>query len=182
EAEGHRGGGGGDRGGGAEEGKAPAARRLAAGDPALVERGGAVESDRTGPVEGVEVPLPGDALQRPGAAIDAHHLRAGDELADGAGDEDLPGAGLGGDAGAEVDGDTADLAVHELDLAGVETGADLEALPMQLVGEAAGAADGGGGAVEDGEEAVSGTIHLAATGAAHRLLDDAVIAGEQLPP
>jgi hypothetical protein len=54
-------------------------------------------------------------------------LGAGDEILDGARDEHLSGLRVRRDACAGVDGDAADLAVHELALTGVEAGAYIDA-------------------------------------------------------
>ena len=71
-----------------------------------------------------------------------------------------PGSRAGGDAGADVDGDAGHLAVQQLALARVQAGANLDAeLPTaSLIAQRA--ADRARRAVEAGEEAVAGRVHL----------------------
>ena len=93
-----------------------------------------------------------------------------------------PGCALRGDAGADVDGDPADLAVDQLALAGVQAGADLEAELAHRLGDRAGAADRPGRAVEGGEEAVAGGVDLLAAEPDQLAPDERVVALEQVAP
>ena len=73
-------------------------------------------------------------------------------------DEHFAGLRLGRHAGADVYGDSADLAVHLLALARVEAGADLNADLADGLGDCCGAADGSYRPVERCEEAVAGCV------------------------
>jgi hypothetical protein len=61
-----------------------------------------------------------------GAAVLEVDPGAGDEILDRSRDEHLSGRRRSGDARADVHGDPGDLAVGDLALAGVQTGADIE--------------------------------------------------------
>src|SRR5205809_4502925 len=66
--------------------------------------------------DGVEPPLAGDALQLGDASLLELEPGSGDKVLDRARDEDVARLGLLGDPGADVDGDSADLAIQELAL------------------------------------------------------------------
>jgi hypothetical protein len=89
--------------------------------------------------------------------------RTGRQVAQRRRHEDLTGSRGGHDPGADRDGDPADLAGDLLDLADVKPGPHLEAERLDGFADVEGALDGRGGGVEDGEEAVSRRIDLAAT-------------------
>ena len=59
-----------------------------------------------------------------------------------------------------MNGDTADLALHEFALAGVKTGADFDPEVPYSFGQREGAPDRPRGAVEAGEEAVTRRVYL----------------------
>jgi len=80
----------------------------------------------------------------------------------GAGDEYLVRLGLCHNARADVDRNSADLAVDQLTLAGVKTGSDFDAELRQGVADSAGTADGACRPVEAREEAIPGRVDLAA--------------------
>ncbi len=105
-------------------------------------------------------PLPRRALQLMHAALGELQAGADHQLLDRARDADFAGGGQGADAGADVHGHAGDVVVDELDLAGVDAGADGEG--GEGVADGGGAADGAGGAVEGGEEAVAHGLDLAA--------------------
>src|SRR5688500_4729741 len=97
---------------------------------------------------GVKLPASGNVLQFVRAAILEPDARPGDEVLDGARDEDLPRLRGGGDPRAGMHGDAMCLAAGELDLAGVQPGADLESERAHGIANLAGAADGTGRPVE----------------------------------
>src|SRR5207245_1380695 len=100
----------------------------------------------------------------------------------GARHEHLPWLRLLRHPGPDVHGDAADLAVHDLALAGVQARADLQAEPPHDLGDRAGTADGTGGAVEAGEEAVPGHIELGAAEAEELAANQRVVSLEEVPP
>ena len=81
---------------------------------------------------------------------------AHDQVADGPGGQDVAGLGGRQHPSRDVDRDAADVAVSKLDLAGVQPGSDLDADAAQLVSERGRAADAPSGAVEGGQDAITG--------------------------
>src|SRR6266568_3924967 len=73
-------------------------------------------------------------------------------------DEDLSPFGDGHDPGGEMNRDAADVLASDLDLAGVDAGADGQLERLELPPEAGREPDGSTGAVEGGEHAVSGAL------------------------
>src|SRR6478609_1008727 len=69
---------------------------------------------------GVQLPLVGDSLELLSPAFREADVGAGDEVLHRPCDENLARVGERPDAGRDVDGDSADVSVHQLDLAGVE--------------------------------------------------------------
>src|SRR6266542_38486 len=101
---------------------------------------------------GVELPFAGYAFQRVRATIVEGDLGAGDQILHRAGAEHLAGRRERAHACRDVHRDAADLALAQLDLAGV-----------QLVANAEGAADAPGWSVECRENSVArGAVELAA--------------------
>src|SRR5262245_64364660 len=96
------------------------------------------------------------------AAIIKPDTGAGDEILDGSRDENLARLREGCDARPDVDGDTADLAVHEFALPCVKSRADLEAEFANAVPNRARAPNRPRGAVEGREESITRRIHLPA--------------------
>ena len=80
----------------------------------------------------------------------------------GTGDEHLGGAGGCSDPGADVDGDGSDVVVHQLALARVEPGPDLDPQRTDPVADGAGATDRPRRAIEGCEEAVRDGVCLTA--------------------
>src|SRR6266542_1977821 len=112
---------------------------------------------------GVELPFAGYAFQRVRATIVEGDLGAGDQILHRAGAEHLAGRRERAHACRDVHRDAADLALAQLDLAGVQSGADVDALTPQLVANAEGAADAPGWSVECRENSVArGAVELAA--------------------
>src|SRR6187399_2370408 len=77
--------------------------------------------------------------------------------------EDLSGTGESSQPRGSMDGDAARVPARHVDLAGVETGPDLDAERPDRVGHGGGTPDGPGCAVEEGQESVSGGDDLAAS-------------------
>src|SRR5918992_2657190 len=109
---------------------------------------------------GIELPVARDALEVVVAAVLEVDAGAGGEVADDARYEYFAGLRLGGDAGADVDGDALDPAVDDLHLARVDAGADLEAELLDGVDGLVGARDRLGRAGESGAEAVAGAPYF----------------------
>src|SRR3954470_3462762 len=108
-----------------------------------------------------QAPLAGHALELVRAAVGELEAGADHEVLDRAGDEHLAGRGLGADASADVHGHAADVVSHHLDLAGVQTGANVEAERLHSLGRRRRAADRSGRAVERRQEAIAHRLHLA---------------------
>ena len=117
-----------------------------------------------------------------GPAVLQGDAGADHQVADGPGDQDLAGAGGGHDAGADVDGDPADVVVADVELPGVEAGPDLDADAAQLGPEGQGAADRPAGPVEDRQDAVAGALDPPAALAADQPPGRLVVGVQQLPP
>src|SRR5438128_1393970 len=77
-------------------------------------------------VDGDQVPGAGDALELVRSGTLELDSRPRDEVPYGARGQDLSGRRDGGDAGGDVDGDSGDLAVQQLALAGVNPCANLD--------------------------------------------------------
>jgi len=116
------------------------------------------------------------------AAVGEGAVGAGDQVANGPGDEHLAGGGLGHDPGGDVDGDPAEVAVAQLDLAGVEPGPDGHVDVADLVAEGDRAGDRPAGAVEAGQEPVAGRLDDAAAPLLDQAASQVVVDLEQLPP
>ena len=97
---------------------------------------------------GKKPPLVRHALEGMLAAVLELEPRAGGEVLDGARDEHLSGRRFCQHALAEVHGDPCDPLVKDLDLAGVQSGTDLDPKLANRVAQNAGAPDGARGAVE----------------------------------
>src|SRR5438105_3634686 len=110
----------------------------------------------------VRPPLTGDALQGAGTGVLEREPRTAREIADGARYEDFAGRRFACEAGTEVHRHADELVSADLALAGVDTGAHLEAQRTRGLADGARAADRARGAVERGEEAVTGVVDLLA--------------------
>src|SRR5437867_10190937 len=77
-------------------------------------------------IDGKDVPVAGDALERVNAAVRELQSGPGHEVLDRVGHQHLAAAGQGSDAGADAHGDAAELRPHDLALARVQAGADVE--------------------------------------------------------
>src|SRR5689334_7153280 len=108
--------------------------------------------------------------------------RAGDEVFHRAGNKHLSRFGEGRDPRADVDCDSAGLAVHEFALAGMQTRAYLQVEVADALADSEGAADRPRRAVEGGEEAVAGGVHLLAAETPQLRADDLVMLLQKLPP
>src|SRR5256884_2584638 len=124
-------------------------------------RGGFTAPHRSS-VDGVQLPVPGDALEQVGAAVAERDARAGYQVGDGAGDEHLARLRRGRYPGAGVDGDAGQVLTGGFDLAGVQANPDFDAQRADRVAHRACAADRPGGAGEGREQAVTGGVDLAA--------------------
>src|SRR5512146_2599980 len=106
-------------------------------------------------VDDVHGPRAGHAFQLVGPARREPDRRSGDEWGYRLRHEDLVCAGKCGDTGADVDGETTDSVPHQLDLTGVQPGADAQAERRSGVPDPAGAVDRAGRPVERGERPVT---------------------------
>ena len=105
---------------------------------------------------------------------------ARDEVCDGPRHEYLRRAGDRGDAGTEMDCDSADVLAAQFDLSGVNPGADFDPEGSDSVPDCAGAIDRAGGPVEGGQRAVAGCLDLDAAKTAQLRAYDSVVAVEQV--
>jgi hypothetical protein len=108
--------------------------------------------------------------------------RADDQIPHGPGGQDLPGPGRGHDPRRDVHGDSPDVAVAELDLAGVQSGADLQADPLELLAERGHAAERPAGAVEGGQDAITGGLDQLPVELPDQPAGQLVVDLQQLPP
>jgi len=110
--------------------------------------------------DGKEGPLSGQAFEDVTAAVLEADAGACDEVFDGVRDQDFAWDGGGGDTGADVNRDAADLFADDFALARVQAAPDFEPERAQLVVNPARAADGAGWPVEGGEEPVARAVDL----------------------
>src|SRR3954451_20659080 len=144
-------------------------------------RGGSRCSARCAGGGSVDAPGAGYALELVFASVGHGEARSDDEVLDGLGDEDLAGAGEGRDAGADVDGEPADVVADLFDLPGVKSGADREPR-VARVGDLQCAPYGAGGTVEGREEAVAERLDRAASPAVDASTDEVLVSVEELRP
>src|SRR5215211_3599369 len=130
----------------------------------------------------VEAPFARNALELRGATVLEVDTRAGGEVPDDAGDQYLAGSGLRRDPGADVDRDAFHSAADELNLAGVNAGADFEAELGDGIDRAMSAGDGPRRTVEGGEESVAGAANLPAAVAGKLGADGGVVGVQQGAP
>src|SRR5205823_10196919 len=127
------------------------------------------------PANGVELPF-SDALQLVEAAVLEYELRACDEILHGAGDQHLARFCLLRHPGSDRNGDSARLRPHQLALAGVETGTDLEPDRLHVLDQRASTLDRAARAIECGEEAVPRSVDLVAAELVQPAADDRMMA------
>jgi hypothetical protein len=127
-------------------------------------------------------PLARDAFQSFRSAIREAQARASDQILDGARHQNLAGGGEGGDAGADVDGDAADVVADHFALAGVEPGSDLDAERRDFLGDRAGATNAARGTVERPEKSVAGGFDFVAAKAREIAPYRRVMTAEQITP
>src|SRR5262245_35712054 len=116
------------------------------------------------------------------AAIIKPDTGAGDEILDGSRDENLARLRDGCDSRPDVDGDTADLAVHELALTCVKPRPDLESELANNVPYRTRAPNRAGRAVEGREESVTGRVHLPSAEVPQLSSDEPMVLLHELAP
>jgi hypothetical protein len=104
------------------------------------------------PCQGKEPPGPFDTFQRLAAPVFQDGVGPDDQVPHRPRGQDLIGPGRPHHPGCDVHGDAADIAVAQLDLAGVEPGPNPEPDAAQFVSEGGCAADSPTGAVEGGQD------------------------------
>ena len=102
-----------------------------------------------------EPPRPGDASQLVLSAVHKHDARPGNQVGDRARHQHLGCRSQGGDARPDVDGQTPQVAIGQLNLARVHTSTDLDPERCDHISDRAGTADRPSRAVERREEAVA---------------------------
>ena len=113
-------------------------------------------------VDRVQLPVPGDALERVGPSIPERDTRAGHQIGDGAGDKHFAGLGRSRHPRADVDRDAGQLPTDRLDLPGVQANPDFDAQGADRIAHRARATDRAGGTGEGREEAITSGVDLAA--------------------
>src|SRR5262245_30843560 len=111
----------------------------------------------------IGVPFTWHPFEAAPAAVCEDEPRADDEVPDRARHEHITWFRLGHDTGSDVDGETANRCSVELDLAGVDADAHIEAESAGVVADREATANCTGGAVEDGEEPVAGDVDFTPT-------------------
>jgi len=111
---------------------------------------------------GIELPRPANALELVLAAVVEVQPRPRQQIGDCAGYKHFARMRFLRDARSNVDGNAAEVVAAPLALAGMKTGADLDAERARGGDDCLGAADGPDGAVEASDEAVAGGLDLAA--------------------
>ena len=120
-------------------------------------------------------PLSLDPLELVHAVVGELEPRSGDRVAERRRNEDLPRLPRAHHARADVDGEPSDLPLHQLDLADVQAGADLDPDLPDAVGDRARASDRVRGPVEPSEEPVPCGVELPAPESLQLRADDRVV-------
>ena len=131
---------------------------------------------------GQERPFAGHALECVFAAWFVGDSRADGEVADRGGDEDLIRLREAGDALCDHDGETGDVVGPQLDLPGVQPGANLEPESTRAGADGGRAFDGASGSVEGGHAPIAGGLDEPTTELAEVLVDHLVVGEEVFPP
>jgi hypothetical protein len=129
-----------------------------------------------------ESPGGGDASEFVFAAVVKGRARAGDEIDDGARHEYLAGLCGFADAMGEVHGDAGEFGAASFDFTGVDADPDFEADLAGGVADRGSAAEGAGGSVEGGEDAVTGESLMLAREPCQLMEDGVVVAVEHRVP
>src|SRR2546423_5517034 len=108
--------------------------------------------------------------------------RPGDQILDGSGYQHLAWLGERRDARGDVDGDALHVVAGDLNLAGMETTADLNVQGTDRLGNGAGATHATRRAVEGGEKPVPKRSHFVAAGTREFPPHHRVMRGEQIAP
>src|SRR5262249_17875051 len=109
---------------------------------------------------GVQSPFAGHPSEGVKAAVSEPKWRAGHEILYGARHEHSAGHGAGCYAGADMDGDSANVVVHDLALAAVKTSTDVEAKEPNGVPHRERAAHRSCRSIESRENAVTASVDL----------------------
>src|SRR6266446_1366998 len=116
------------------------------------------------------------------ASLAEAETRPGDQILDGSRYQHLARPGERRDARGDVDGDALHVVAGDLDLAGVQTTADLNVQGPDRLGNGARATHGTRRAVEGGEKPVPKRSHFVAAGAREFPPHRRVMRVEQVPP
>jgi len=136
----------------------------------------------TSAVDGEDLPLIGDALQRVRPPVLERDPRADDEVLHSPGDEDLPRPGQSGNAGADVDTHASDVSVSEFHFPGVHTGADVDVELANSVPDGPGRGDAGRRTVEGREQSVARRLDEPPTPLGHSIGGHGIVLVEQVTP
>src|SRR5438105_2665806 len=130
----------------------------------------------------IGIPFTWHPFEAAPAAVREDEPRADDEVPDRARHEHITGFRLRGDTCADVDGEAANRCSVELDLAGVDADPYVEAESAGVVADREATANGTGGAVEDGEEAVACDVDFAPAKPSQQGSDALVVRRDQVSP
>jgi hypothetical protein len=134
------------------------------------------------PVDGEQLPLALDPLERMASPVGEAQAGAGHQVVHRSRDEDLTGTGEALDARGEMDGDSGHVGAGDLAFAGVESGPDLQFEAPHAVADDPGALYRPAWRFEGGQEAVAGGLDLPALPDFELSSDQGVMALEDLPP
>src|SRR6266545_7499610 len=129
-----------------------------------------------------QAPFARHAFERVQTAIGKGYSGARYEVLDRTGHEHLARLRVGGNACPDVDGDAADVVVAELDLSGVQAGADLDAESTHIVADAGSATNGACGAIERRKKSVTRRLLLTAAETNKLLAHQRVVLLEEALP
>src|SRR5882672_11402612 len=128
------------------------------------------------------MPLAGHALERVDPAIVESKARPGHQILDRAGDEYFTALGERGHARADVHRDASQLVPHDLALASVHAGANLDAEASYALGDRTARPHRARGTVERRQKAVARRVDLAATEAPQFRANRRVVRLNQIAP
>src|SRR5437870_2731549 len=136
----------------------------------------------SGPPNGEQAPLAGDASQRMRPAVLECDAGSGHQVLHRGGDEHLARSGHGRDPRADMDGDAAHPISDQLDLTGVHARPYLHPDPAHRLNDGFGAEDRPSRAIEGRQEPISRRIHLSAPKAGQLSANQDMVPLEEVLP
>src|ERR1700722_1389298 len=133
-------------------------------------------------LSGEKIPPAGNALEFMRSALGEFQPGAGDEVGHDPRNQDLAGLRLRHDAGSGVDGDAADVAVPQFDLAGVKACPEWQPDLSGSGAECQRAANRAAGTIEGREDSIAGRLDEIAPELLDRLPRDRIVVVQQAAP